>query len=105
LTGKYQHGQPGPEGARLSANTSQSQRILSDANFATLAKLEGFAEAHDHSIAELAMAWVGSQPFVGSVIAGATAPEQVEANVRALDWRLTPDDLKELDEPVGGAPS
>jgi aryl-alcohol dehydrogenase-like predicted oxidoreductase len=34
---------------------------------------------------------------VSSVIAGATKPEQLEANVRATEWTLTPEDLAEID--------
>jgi aryl-alcohol dehydrogenase-like predicted oxidoreductase len=102
LTGKYQPGQPAPQGARLSGDSAQAQRIKSDANYATLAKLEAFAEAHDHTVGELALAWLGSQPFVGSVIAGATTPAQVEENVRALEWKLSPEELKEIDEALGG---
>jgi aryl-alcohol dehydrogenase-like predicted oxidoreductase len=103
LTGKYQPGQPPPEGARFSSGGRQAERVLNDAMFAALAKLEAFAEEHDHSVGELALAWLGSQPWVGSVIAGATQPEQVDENVRALEWRLTPDELKQLDEAIGSA--
>jgi aryl-alcohol dehydrogenase-like predicted oxidoreductase len=104
LTGKYQQGQPGPEGARLS-DGQRGARQLTDANFAKLAKLEAFAQERDHTIAELAMAWLASQPHVGSVIAGATKPEQVEANAQAIEWRLTAEDLKALDDAMGVEPT
>jgi aryl-alcohol dehydrogenase-like predicted oxidoreductase len=47
---------------------------------------------------DLAVGWLASQPFVSSVIAGATKPEQLEANVKAAEWRLTPDELAEVDK-------
>ena len=47
------------------------------------------------------MSWLASQPFVGSVIAGATKPEQVEENAKAADWQLTSDEMKEVDEILG----
>ncbi len=100
LTGKYRQGEAPPEGARLS-NPQQASRQLTDDNFAKLAKLEAFAEEHDHTVGELALAWLGSQPFVPTVIAGAMTPQQVEENVKALEWRLTPDELKDLDEATG----
>jgi aryl-alcohol dehydrogenase-like predicted oxidoreductase len=103
LTGKYRPGQPPPEGARFSGGGRQAERVLNDSMFAALAKLEAFAEEHDHSVGELALAWLGSQPWVGSVIAGATQPEQIDENVRALEWRLGPDELKQLDEAIGSA--
>jgi aryl-alcohol dehydrogenase-like predicted oxidoreductase len=47
---------------------------------------------------DLAIGWLASQKSVGSVIAGATKPEQVEANVKAADWQLTPEELAEVDK-------
>jgi aryl-alcohol dehydrogenase-like predicted oxidoreductase len=79
--------------------------MMSDANFDVLNKLESFAEDHDHSVGELALAWLGSQPFVASVIAGATSPSQMEENVQALSWHLEASDMKALDEAIGSGPS
>jgi aryl-alcohol dehydrogenase-like predicted oxidoreductase len=47
---------------------------------------------------ELAMSWLASRPLVASIIAGATTPEQVELNARAVDWRMNPDDLAAIDK-------
>ena len=58
--------------------------------------LRAFAEARGHTILELAMSWLVAQSFVGSVIAGATTPEQVEANVKAANWMLSAADLTEI---------
>ena len=76
-------------------------RTFSDEGFSQLDKLEAFAEEHDHTVGELALAWLGSQPWVSSVIAGATRPEQVDENARALEWRLSAQELKDLDETLG----
>jgi aryl-alcohol dehydrogenase-like predicted oxidoreductase len=46
---------------------------------------------------ELAMSWLASRSAVSSIIAGATSPEQLEQNVRAVEWSLTQDDLQEID--------
>ena len=96
LTGKYRPGQPPPEGSRLAGAAPGAERILTERNFETLAKLEPFAESRGHSMVELAIGWLASQPHVASVIAGATKPEQVEQNVRAAEWRLTADELTEV---------
>jgi aryl-alcohol dehydrogenase-like predicted oxidoreductase len=69
---------------------------MTEANFATLAKLEAFAEARGHSMVDLAIGWLASQPIVGSVISGATKPEQVEQNVRAAEWKLSAEELAEI---------
>ena len=105
LTGKYRPGEPPPEGARLSApNSASAARVLNEGNFDTLMKLEGFAQERGHTMVELAVGWLASQPFVGSVIAGATKPEQVEENASAADWKLSADDMKEIDVIMGLAP-
>jgi aryl-alcohol dehydrogenase-like predicted oxidoreductase len=97
LTGKYRPGQPAPEGSRLSSGPFAS-RFLKDENYDVLLRLEGFAQEHGHSMVELAMSWLASKPFVGSVIAGATRVEQVAENARSADWRLTADEMAEVDQ-------
>jgi len=97
LTGKYQRGRPPPEGARLSYMTRAADRYLTDENWAIVERLEGFADHRGHSLLELAVSWLLQHPQVASVIAGATRPEQVEANVRAAGWALTEEDMREID--------
>jgi aryl-alcohol dehydrogenase-like predicted oxidoreductase len=106
LTGKYQQGAEPPPGARFSGTGSQQGgRWMTDQNYQRLQALERFAEDHDHRVGELALAWLASQPFVGSVIAGAMTPEQIEENVRAIEWRLSTDELASLDEALGHEPA
>ena len=47
---------------------------------------------------DVAIGWLASRPIVVSVIAGATKPEQVAANVAAGAWQPSPEDLAALDE-------
>lgn len=86
-----------PEGTRLAAAGPMAERVLTEQNFGTLTKLEAFAESRGHSMLELAIGWPASQPHVASVISGATKPEQVEQNVGAAEWKLTAEDLAEVD--------
>jgi aryl-alcohol dehydrogenase-like predicted oxidoreductase len=105
LTGKYRQGEEAPAGTRFAGTGSnQGSRWMTDQHYQTLQALERFAEDHDHSVGELALAWLASQPFVGSVISGATKPEQVEENVRAVEWRLSAEELRGLDEAMGHDP-
>jgi aryl-alcohol dehydrogenase-like predicted oxidoreductase len=97
LTGKYRRGEVPAAGTRLAAAGPMAERALTDRNFDTLERLEDFAAKRDRNVLELAMGWLASQSTIPSVIAGATRPEQVELNVRAVEWRLTPDELLELD--------
>jgi len=97
LTGKYRPGEPAPEGTRLARAGSMAEQVLTEPNFEMLARLESFAESRGHTMLELAIGWLASQPHVASVIAGATKPEQVEQNVRAVEWRLTAEELAQVD--------
>ena len=96
LSGKYKHGEAAPEGTRLSAR-GMADRVLTDENFQVLGRLEEFAQARGHSVLDLAIGWLASQPHVGSVIAGATKTEQLEQNAKAAEWKLSADELAEVD--------
>lgn len=93
LTGKYRKGQPHPEGTRIKEDSNQ----LSDENLDKVEALLKFAEAQGHTLLELAFSWLLARPSVASVIAGATRTEQIAANVGAANWKLTPEDLAEID--------
>jgi aryl-alcohol dehydrogenase-like predicted oxidoreductase len=96
LTGKYRPGQPPPEGTRLSA-PGMADRVLNERNFKVFEGLEAFAQSRGHSMLELAIGWLATQSHVASVIAGATKPEQIEQNVRAAEWKLSAEELAEVD--------
>jgi len=91
LTGKYRRGEPAPEGTRLA-----SRGLPSDDLFAQAEALAAFGRERGHSLLEVAIAGLAAQPAVGSVIAGATTPEQIKANVAAGDWELTAEELAAL---------
>ncbi len=99
LTGKYTQGQEPPEGTRMSTTPANFRgRFMNERTFAIADVATKFAEEHGHTTVELAIAWLLAQPQVTSVIAGATRPEQVEANAKAADWALTADEVTELNE-------
>jgi aryl-alcohol dehydrogenase-like predicted oxidoreductase len=89
LTGKYRRGQERPAGTRMDG------REISAKQWDRIERLAAFAEERGHTLLELAIGGLLARPSVGSVIAGATSPEQVKANVAAADW--------ELDAREGGA--
>ncbi len=72
--------------------------MLSDQNFDIVEKLEAFVKERGNTLLDLAFGWLVGHGYVSSVIAGATKPEQVEANARAAEWRLTPEEMAEVDE-------
>ncbi|MGZ5177671.1 MAG: aldo/keto reductase, partial [Burkholderiales bacterium] len=98
LSGKYQRNAPMPAGARMTREKRQADRWINNSNWEVVERLTSFCEARGHSLLELAMSWLASRPLVASIIAGATTPEQVELNARAVDWQLTPDDLAAIDK-------
>jgi aryl-alcohol dehydrogenase-like predicted oxidoreductase len=71
--------------------------LLSDANFDEVERLQKFSADHNHTIGELAIAWLLSHSWVSAVIAGASSPEQVSANVAAASWKLTAEEMDQLD--------
>ncbi len=89
LTGKYVQGEEWPEGSRLATNPRYAG-LATRENLAHVQDLVVFSAAAGHSLLELAFGWLLAQEGVASVIAGATTPEQVLANVRAgCAWRLS----------------
>jgi aryl-alcohol dehydrogenase-like predicted oxidoreductase len=97
LTGKYRRNTPMPDGARLTLYSRYEDRFINDANWLIVERLEAFAEQRGRTLLELAFGWLASRPCVSSIIAGATKPEQLAANVRAADWIMTADEIQEID--------
>ena len=95
LSGKHKRGALA-SGSRL-ATPAFTGRFTTDANFDIVEKLEAFVKARGHTLLELAFSRLAAQPTVGSVIAGATKPEQIDANVQATGWALSAEDLAEID--------
>ena len=86
-----------PEGARLSGGGWPAGRILTEANWRIVERLEPYCAARGRSLLDLALSWLAARPFVTSIIAGATKPEQVAANLAALSWRMSPEEIAEID--------
>lgn len=93
LTGKYRRNEV-PEGSRL---THSRQNVLETADWDQLEAYSAFAAERGVSEVQVAFSWLAAQPAVGSVIAGATTPQQVRQNAEAADWTPTDEDLAELD--------
>ncbi len=92
LTGKYRRGEPRPEGTRLAGRNE----VFTNETFDRLEALEEFARARGLTLLQVAIGGLLAQPAIASVIAGATKPEQVRANVEAAQWEPTPEDVAAL---------
>jgi aryl-alcohol dehydrogenase-like predicted oxidoreductase len=93
LSGKYSRGEPAPQGTRLAGR----DEVASEEQFDVIEAIGEYAEARGIETIDVAIAGLAAQPAVASVIAGATRPEQIEANVASLRWVPSAEDLAELD--------
>ena len=92
LTGKYHRGETPPPGTRL----ADRPEAFNDKTFDTIEALDDYASARGVTILDVAIGGLAAQPTVGSVIAGATKPDQVRDNCRAGEWIPTDEDLAAL---------
>ena len=102
LTGKYKNGEAAPGDTRFGQTPRLRDRYVTPRNEAIVEKLQAFAKARDHSMLELAFSWLAARPQVSSVIAGATRVEQIEENVKAIAWKLSADEMAEIDRITPG---
>jgi len=102
LTGKYRAGQPAPEGSRFS-DTSKSPFIAPkwhDGSLDVVEQLIPLTEARGVSLSQFSLAWARQQPGITSPIIGPRTLEQLDDNLKALDLKLTADELQAVDEIV-----
>ncbi len=97
LTGKYKNHAPLLAGSRLARSAHHADDLLNARNWRIVEALGAFAAQRRRTLLELAMSWLASRPFIASIIAGATRPEQVAANIAAANWELDAEALAEID--------
>jgi aryl-alcohol dehydrogenase-like predicted oxidoreductase len=95
LTGKYRKGQEDPEGSRLA---KWGGAFKTDDKVDKVEALISYGESIGHSLLELAMGGLTNRPFVASVIAGVTTPEQIRQNAAAGNVELSANQLAEIDK-------
>ena len=94
LTGKYRKGQEDPEGSRLAA---WGGAFKTDEKMDKVEALIEYGESIGKSMLDLAMGGLTNRPYVASVIAGTTKPEQMRSNCAAGNVELSTDELAEID--------
>jgi aryl-alcohol dehydrogenase-like predicted oxidoreductase len=102
LTGKYKRGAAPPDDTRFGKAPALKDRYVTPRNEDIVEKLQAFAQSRGHSMLELAFSWLAARPQVSSVIAGATRVEQIEQNVKAIEWTLSTEDMAEIDRITEG---
>jgi aryl-alcohol dehydrogenase-like predicted oxidoreductase len=102
LTGKYKRGEKPAEGTRMAnwgaRGPGVTERFMNDDKFTKVEKLQALADKSGATVLQFAFGWLLSRPYIGSVIAGATKPEQVESNVKAAAWRPSAEIAAEIDK-------
>ena len=105
LSGKYTRRNEGQHNADRGAMVDS---FLTEETYAVIDELEIIAKAHETTAASVALAWVHAQPAVSSIIIGARRLSQLDDNLRAVDVRLSAEELGRLDaitKPTFGFPS
>lgn len=100
LAGRYEPSEPPPPDSRAAAFERTRRylaRYATPEGYAALQRLSAWADERGHTLAELAIAWLLAEPIVACVIVGASKPEQMTENAQAAEWRLSPDDLAEIE--------
>ncbi len=99
LTGKYRKGQDIPEGSRAAhKDDSFARDYLTEEKLEKVEKLIAVAKELDITLPQLALAWILHQPGITSALIGASKPEQVAENVKAVDVELSDETLAEIEE-------
>ena len=97
LSGKYEKGKDIPAGTRFARMGRFGEQYMTPENWKIVESLTAFAAAKGHTLLDLAFSWLLSRPYLSSVIAGATRAEQIEQNAAAASWKLTPDEVADVD--------
>ncbi|MDT7798630.1 MAG: hypothetical protein QOI78_2063 [Actinomycetota bacterium] len=92
LTGKVRRGKPPASGTRLASR----QDYITPDKLDRVEALAEWGEKHGRSLLEVAIGWLAAMPGCSSVIAGASRPEQVQANAEAAQWQPDPAELAEI---------
>ena len=95
LTGKYRKEEKAPADTRF-GKWGGGGIFASDERYSIVDELREYGESIGHSVLDLAIGWLAAQPYVSSVIAGVTKPEQIRGNVAAADWEPTPEQMARI---------
>ena len=98
LTGKYKRNAPMPAGTRLATAGRLADVFVNDKNLELTYRLDEFCTKQKLNMLDVAFAWLLAKPYITSVIAGAVKTDQIDANIKATDYKLSAADLAELDK-------
>ncbi|WP_419760633.1 aldo/keto reductase [Acidisoma sp.] len=98
LTGKIRRGQPLPEGSRLHKTAEMGPPVPDEHVYTVVEAIDEVAEETGKTVPQVALNWLLQRPTVANVIVGARNEEQLRANLGAVGWNLTPEQVAKLDK-------
>ena len=98
LTGKFSRGRPIPEGTRIAQIGAMGPQVPDEQLYAIVDVLDALAKETGRTISQVALNWVLSRPTISTVVVGARNEAQLKENLGAVEFKLTPEQIKRLDE-------
>lgn len=95
LTGRYSKEGSLPDTPR---SASVESRYYTEKRLNILDAVRDVASSHDATMAQIALAWMFTRPFITAPIIGANSIEQLEENIGAVEIKLKPDEIERLNE-------
>jgi len=93
LTGKVKRDEDPPPGTRLAI---WGGAFRSDWKFDVMEKITEFGQSIDRNILEMSLSWAANQKQIGSVLVGVTKPEQLIQNIKAISWKMSPEEMESI---------
>jgi aryl-alcohol dehydrogenase-like predicted oxidoreductase len=99
LTGKIRRGQPLPPNSRLQSklNADVGPQIADDYLYTVVDAIDEIAKETGKTVPQIALNWLLQRPTVSTLIIGARNEEQLRANLGAIGWKLTAEQIARLD--------
>ncbi len=98
LTGKYPRGNKALEDGRRNREQQNLLQFDEDKGYAILDEVQRIAQERNVSAAQVSLNYLRSKSAVSSVIIGATKPNQLADNLKSVEWQLSDEEIKRLDE-------
>jgi aryl-alcohol dehydrogenase-like predicted oxidoreductase len=99
LTGKIRRGQPLPPNSRLQSklNADVGPQVADDDLYTVVDAIDEIAKETGKTVPQIALNWLLQRPTVSTLIIGARNEEQLRANLGAIGWKLTTEQIAKLD--------
>jgi aryl-alcohol dehydrogenase-like predicted oxidoreductase len=99
LTGKIRRGQAPPKDTRLQSklNVDIGPQVPDEYHYTVMDAIDAVAKETGKTVPQIALNWLLQRPTVATLIIGARNEEQLRANLGAIGWKLTPEQIAKLD--------